>query len=181
MRAPTLHGEMIVLRPIEHRDADAVWDAWNDPETRRLVGVTRPYVREAVERWIDDAAAAADRIDLAVTANGDDEYLGEISLLHVDTAVGSADVRLVMRPALRSRGYGTEAIQLMLGFAFGGLALHRVGAEVLAINTRVRSLYENLGFQPEGRRRDAHRDGEGWCDGVVMSMLDDEYRAGQPA
>jgi len=180
LAAPTLHGEMIVLRPIGLQDAEAVWEVWSDPEGRRLVGATRTYSREAVESWIKDAAAAADRVDLAVTANGSDEYLGEISLLHLDPLVRAADIRLVMRPGLRSRGYGTEAIELLLGFAFDGLALHRVGLELLAVNTRARSLYENLGFANEGRRRDAHRDGDGWCDGIVMSLLEDEYRARTP-
>jgi RimJ/RimL family protein N-acetyltransferase len=50
---------------------------------------------------------------------------------------------------------------------------------VPAVNTRAKSLYENLGFRVEGRLRDAYRDGDGWTDGLVMALLEDEYRAGQ--
>ena len=67
----------------------------------------------------------------------------------------------------------------MLGFAFDGLGLHRVELDVLSVNTRALSLYENLGFRVEGRRRDAYRDGERWCDAIDMGLLEDEYRAGQ--
>jgi RimJ/RimL family protein N-acetyltransferase len=82
-----------------------------------------------------------------------------------------------MRPANRGRGYGTEAIELVLGLAFDGIGLHRVGLDVLSINARAYSLYENIGFRVEGRLRDAYRDGDGWCDAILMALLEDEYRA----
>lgn len=181
MKAPTLQGEMIALRPLQARDADAMHELLSDPEGRRLVGTTHEYTRSEIPGVIARAAAADDRMILAVTANGSEEYLGQIALEAIDRVVRCARVTLQMRPAYRGRGYGTEAIELMLGFAFDGLGLHRLGIQVLSINARATSLYENLGFRPEGRLRDAYRDGEGWCDGIVMGLLEDEYRAGQPA
>jgi RimJ/RimL family protein N-acetyltransferase len=181
MDKPTLLGEMLTLRPIRASDSDHVWESVTDAEGMRLVGETRQPSREEVDAWCAAAATVPDRVDLAITLAGDpnDEYLGEIALEDVDEAVRSADLRLVMRPGYRGRGYGTEAIQLVLGLAFDGLGLHRVGLSVLSINSRALSLYENLGFRVEGRRRDAYRDGERWCDGVDMGLLEDEYRAGQ--
>ena len=136
---------------------------------------------QAQDTWLAGLAASDERIDLAVTANGSDEYLGEIVLDSIDLRLGSANLRLTMRPAYRGRGYGTEAILLVLGMVFDGLGLHRVGAAVPAINARAHSLYENLGFRVEGRLRDAFRDGDGWTDGIVMGLLEDEYRAAQHA
>ncbi|MBO0901048.1 GNAT family N-acetyltransferase [Cellulomonas sp. zg-ZUI222] len=181
MQKPTLQGEMIVLRPIGTDDADAMWDMLDDAEGKRLTGTTRGFTREEVDAWCASREAAEGRYDFAVTAFGDDEYRGEIVLTDVDPDVRCASLRLSMRPLYRGRGYGTEAIELVLGFAFDGLDLHRVELEALSINTRAVSLYENIGFRREGRRRDAYRDGAGWCDAVVMSMLEDEYRAGRVA
>ena len=50
---------------------------------------------------------------------------------------------------------------------------------MLSINARAKSLYENLGFRVEGRKRDAYRDGDGYCDAIIMGLLEDEYRASQ--
>lgn len=177
---PTLTGEMLVLRPLAARDVDAILESVNDPEGRRLTGETRTFARDEVERWVAYTATAPDRVDLAVTRSGDDEYLGEIVLDRIDEAAGNARMRLAMRPAFRSRGYGTEAIDLVLGLAFDGLGLHRVGLEVLALNTRMQAIFENLGFRVEGRRREGARDGERWCDVVLLGLLEDEYRAGRP-
>lgn len=181
MRKPSLEGEMIKLRPIRAEDADAVWDMVQDPEGSRLTGTSTTFTRAQIDAWCATVAELDDRIDLAITANGSDEYLGEIVLNDIDTVVRRANLRLVMRPGSRGRGYGTEAIQLMLGLAFDGLGLHRVDLDVLSVNPRARALYENLGFRVEGRLRDAYRDGERWCDGIVMGLLEDEYRAGQIA
>jgi len=177
MEKPTLQGEMLVLRPIRADDADAMWDMLADPEGRRLTGTTETFTREQVDAWCASRATAEGRYDFAVTVNGSDELRGEIVLNEIDDVVRKANMRLVMRPAYRGRGYGTEGIELVLGFAFDGLGLHRVELDVLSINARAKSLYENIGFQVEGRRRDAYRDGDGWCDGIDMAILEDEYRA----
>ncbi|MCC2309856.1 GNAT family N-acetyltransferase [Cellulomonas chengniuliangii] len=179
MRKPTLEGEMIRLRPVRADDADAMWEMVQDPEGIRLTGTTTVFTRPQIDAWCATIAEEDGRVDLAITANGSDEYLGEIVLNDIDEVVRSGNLRLVMRPAYRGRGYGTEAIQLMLGMAFDGLGLHRVEMDVLSINPRARSLYENLGFRVEGRLRDAYRDGERWCDGLVMGLLEDEFRAAQ--
>lgn len=176
---PTLQGEMLTLRPIRASDAEAVWEVVTDPEGKRLTGTTRTFAREEVDHWCATVGDLPGRVDLAITLAGQDEYLGEIVLTDIDEVVRSANLRLVMRPGYRGRGYGTEAIELVLGFAFDGLGLHRVGLDVLSVNARALSLYENLGFRVEGRRRDAYRDGDRWCDAIDMGLLEDEYRAGQ--
>jgi RimJ/RimL family protein N-acetyltransferase len=181
MQKPTLEGEMIRLRPIRADDAPAMWEMVDDPAGMRTTGTTTVFTREQIDRWCATVSGLDGRIDLAITANGSDEYLGEIVLNEIDEAVGSANLRLVMRPGYRGRGYGTEAIELVLGLAFDGIGLHRVGLDVLTINGRARSLYESIGFVTEGRLRDAYRDGDGWCDAILMSMLEDEYRTPRTA
>jgi RimJ/RimL family protein N-acetyltransferase len=176
MDKPTLEGEMIHLRPVRADDAEAMWEMVSDPEGMRTTGTVTPLSRAEVDAWCATVSDRDGRIDLAITANGSDEYLGEIVLEDIDGALGSADLRMAMRPGYRGRGYGTEAIQLVLGLAFDGIGLHRVGLDVLSINARARALYESIGFRVEGRLRDAHRDGDGWCDAIMMGMLEDEFR-----
>lgn len=177
---PTLSGELVVLRPIRADDADAMWDMVNDPEGARLTGTTEAFTREQVEAWCASVGEAEGRVDWAIT-HGSDEYLGEIVLNRIDSHDANANLRLALRPGQRGRGFGSEAIALVLEYAFaeppGGLGLHRVSLDVLSINPRARILYESLGFVEEGRLRESHRDGEFWCDAIVMAMLEDDYAA----
>ena len=180
MRVPVLRGEMVELRPIEARDADRIWEMVEDPEGRRLTGTTIEFTRDQVDDWAASVADRPGRVDLAITALGSDEYLGEIVLNEIDEVAGCANLRLSLRPAFRGRGYGGEAIPLVLDLAFApapeGLGLHRVGLDVLGINPRARMLYESLGFVQEGRLREAHRDGDHWTDVIVMGVLADDPR-----
>lgn len=180
MDKPVLRGELVVLRPIRADDADAMWDMINDTEGNRLTGTTAAFTREQVDAWCAGLAARDDRIDWAIT-HGSDEYLGEIVLNDIDTHDANANLRLALRPGQRGRGWGSEAISLVLAHAFAeppyGLGLHRVSLDVLSINPRARILYESLGFVEEGRLREAHRDGDFWCDAIVMAVLEDDYRA----
>ena len=182
MDKPVLRGEMVVLRPTRADDADAMWEMVNDPEGMRLTGTTTVFTRDQVDRWCAEVSARDDRLDLAIT-HGTDEYLGEIVLNEMDAHARSANLRLVLRPGQRGRGFGGEAISLVLGHAFAeppeGLGLHRVSLDVLSINPRARMLYESLGFVVEGRLRESHRDGDFWCDSIVMAVLEDDFRAAE--
>jgi RimJ/RimL family protein N-acetyltransferase len=63
-------------------------------------------------------------------------------------------------PAHWGRGFGTEAMQLLLTFAFDELNLHRVQLTVFSYNERAIALYEKIGFQREGTFREfLRRDG----------------------
>lgn len=180
MHTPTLRGEMVVLRPIGAQDADAMWEMLSDdPEGRRLTGTTQEFTRAQVDEWCASVGSREGRQDWAIT-HGSDEYLGEIVLNRLDDHARCANLRLALRAGQRGRGFGGEAIDLVLDHAFApgpdGLALHRVGLDVLSINPRARALYGSLGFTEEGRLRESHRDGEFWCDTIVMGLLEDDER-----
>ena len=182
MDKPVLRGELVVLRPIRADDAEAMWEMVNDEEGRRLTGTTTTLTFEETASWCASLPERDGRIDWAIT-HGSDEYLGEIVLNEIDPVDANANLRLSLRPGQRGRGFGSEAIALVLAHAFAeppfGLGLHRVSLDVLSINPRARILYESLGFVEEGRLRETHRDGDFWADSIVMAVLEDDYRAAQ--
>lgn len=185
-----LAGELVQLRPIELRDAQRLWEAVQDPETMRLTGTTQTFTLEQLEGWITRVSEATDRFDFAMTslmagANGDldDSFIGEIVLNEYDPVLRKANVRLQSLAKFRGRGYGREAMSLVMKFAFTpapeGLGLHRLELDVLSINPRAKMLYESLGFIQEGILRDGAKDSDSFCDVIVMSILEDEYQEGQ--
>jgi RimJ/RimL family protein N-acetyltransferase len=181
---------MMRLRPIEARDSERLWEAVQDPEGTRLTGTTAVFTRDQIEEWASTVSDRPGRYDWAICPAAmregkpiSDEMIGEIVLNDLDEDVRSANLRLQLLPNYRGRGYGREAIVEVLRFAFDGVDgepgphLHRVSLDVLSINPRAQALYESLGFREEGRLRDIYRDGDAWADAIVMSILEDEYRA----
>jgi RimJ/RimL family protein N-acetyltransferase len=159
---PTLVGDLVTLRPVAPGDAEAMWEAVQDPEGIELTGTTASFTYEQVEAWAATRAGAQDRIDLAVVENATGEYAGEVVLNEHDPATGSANFRIALRgPAWYGRGLGTEATRLLVEHGLGPVGLERITLSVLARNPRAVRSYEKVGFRETGREVE---DGEEWVD-----------------
>jgi len=73
------------------------------------------------------------------------------------------------------QGYGTEALTLLLNYAFQELNLHRVSLRVFSFNEKAIHLYKKLEFKEEGAgRQSLFRFGK-WHDMIHMGILQGEY------
>ncbi|WP_307845199.1 GNAT family protein [Planomonospora sp. ID67723] len=162
----------MTLRPVGPEHVDGLWELVNDPETTRLTGSHGSIDREAAAFWYGSRGEHDDRLDLAICTAEDDAYVGEVVLNELDTANLSCNLRIALvGPRAYGRGYGTEAIRLVLGHAFATTDLHRVELEVYAFNDRAAHVYRKIGFVEEGVRRDALLWGGEWHDAILMSIL----------
>jgi RimJ/RimL family protein N-acetyltransferase len=84
----------------------------------------------------------------------------------------------VGHPDDRHQGYGTEAIELLLGYAFEELGLNRVGLSAFEFNDEAIAAYEKLGFVVEGRYRQAIKRNSRFHDAILMSIMKGEWQAG---
>jgi len=76
-----------------------------------------------------------------------------------------------------SRGYGSEAIGVLLDFLFNDMNAHRVWLEVFAENTRAQRAYEKAGFVREGTMRENWFAEGRWMDEHIYSILRSEFNA----
>ena len=175
---PTLTGATVILRPPRAEDAAARLRLGNDAEIIRLYGGSRgdvrPMTMEDATLWV---GSLMDK-DYAwiILARG---LIGHVRLDRVDLLDRRASLALgIEDPARLGKGYGTAAIRLVQGYAFGPLGLHRLSVRVLAYNHRAIRAYEKCGFRIEGLEREAaFVDGE-WHDDVMMGILDRDYAGG---
>lgn len=178
---PTLAGEKVVLRPFADADLDGLRAALADPEAIRLTGSTPDTDADEAERekvlrrWYGTRNAQPDRLDLAVVDRAGGACVGEVVFNEWHAGNRSCNFRVLIGPAGRDRGLGTEAIRLFVGYGFERLGLHRIELEVFAFNPRARRVYEKVGFVAEGVLREVLRDGDGWVDATVMSILAPEW------
>lgn len=73
------------------------------------------------------------------------------------------------------RGYGTDALRLVLRYAFRELNLHRVSLGVFEYNPRAIRAYEKAGFKPEGRARKVVQRDDLHSDVIFMGILREEW------
>jgi len=65
-------------------------------------------------------------------------------------------------------------------FAFGALAMHRISIGVIGFNHKALEFYDKLGFQREGIQRDGYFYNHKFSDFILLSILEDEFRAKNP-
>ncbi len=176
-RAKFLTGERVYLRPLEKEDFNQLYVWSNDPEIRGLTGEVFPTSQDSIEEFQARLRKDNSRVWFGVVVKENDRLIGEAGLLRMFPAWRTTDLSLIIgdRTAWR-KGYGSEAMELLLDYAFGYLNFHRVAIGVVGTNQRALRFYEKMGFRQEGVQRDGYFYNHTYQDFVMMSILEDEFR-----
>lgn len=178
-----LRGTLIRLRAVEPRNLAEAIAQWNqDSEYLRLLDsdACNPASVKKITEWIQtDQEKDPPRFYLfGIHTLEDGRLVGltdldSASYPHQDAYVGIG----IGDREFWSRGYGTDAMKVVLRFAFQELNLRRVTLNTFEYNPRAIRSYEKAGFVHEGRARGfLHRDGKRW-DLIYMGILRDEWLA----
>ena len=128
--------------------------------------------RAAVERLFEEREKSSADDSFAIHRRDEDRPIGVIGLSNIGRADASANLSVILGEAeARDKGLGTEAIRLILSYAFENLGLNSVALSVFDFNEAAIHTYENLGFEREGRMREAIRRDDGFHDAILMRIL----------
>ncbi|HYK73033.1 MAG TPA: GNAT family N-acetyltransferase, partial [Pseudoneobacillus sp.] len=142
-----LSGEKIYLRPLEYDDVDFLFALFNDPTVRYFTGTTEIIVRKQIENFIEKSANINSRVDLIICDQENNLPIGDINLISIDRNNRSAEVGIKIGDnQYQGKGYGTEAMKLLLDYCFSALNLHRISLTVYEYNPRAIRSYEKVGF-----------------------------------
>lgn len=178
-------GERIRFRAIDRDDLPTFVKWINDPEVRQ--GIYLPFSMADEEDWFDRMRALpADEHNLAIEVcepaegEGKDSWkmIGSCGFFKLDGRNRSSEFGIMIGDkSYWNKGLGTEAVHLLVQHGFNTLNLNRIYLRVFENNPRAIRAYEKAGFTHEGRLRQAEfKDGK-YIDLLVMSILEDEFRA----
>jgi RimJ/RimL family protein N-acetyltransferase len=182
MQAPFLISERLYLRPIERRDLPILHTFFNDPQIRALTGEVRPTSESGMEAFLERIGNDPERVWFAIVLKDGDRVIGECGLLRMFPTWRTTDMSMIIGDqAAWGLGYGTEAVHLLLDYAFGSLNFHRIAIGVVSSNERALDFWEKAGFKREGLQRDGYFIRHHYEDFVMLSLLEDEFRAHNPS
>ncbi len=176
-----LEGLLVDLVPYGDRylEQEHTWhnsEAWFWAEAGNRPLPTKAALRRGHEEWLEWREKHADYMVMFGIQAKDGTPLGDIALFEVRPwhRVGMLGAA-IGDPAYWSSGYGTDALLLMVDYAFGWLDMHRVWLGTMSLNARVLRQMEKVGFVPEGRRRGLWYADGAWVDDVLFGLLRDEW------
>lgn len=151
----------------------------NDREQVLLNAPYRPVGEAQHAAWFESIQQHREAVIFGIRPLEEDRLLGYCQLLNINWVHRVAELQIRLGEEKdRGKGYGTDAVRLLVDFAFMDLNLNRVKIQVFATNTRAARVYGNVGFVQEGiLRKAAHLDGC-YVDIIVMGILRDEQRVG---
>lgn len=177
-------GEHIQLTaPDAERDAEIESKWTHDPDYLHAISSepARPLSPTQVKKHHEDAEKEAeksrDTFNFAIRLRDGDRLIGFIRVFGIVWTHGSGRLQLgIGDPADRGHGYGREALNLILRYAFDELNLHRLTAATFEYNVAALNFLQRAGFTVEVRRRQAiNRDGRRW-DAILLGLLRDEWK-----
>jgi RimJ/RimL family protein N-acetyltransferase len=170
--------------PIDHEKDPEIESRWtHDSEFMRLMETNpaRPtsaaMIRKQYEKLEKQIDENKNLYHFMIRAKADDRLIGKAAVQWIEWANSNGFLRLGIGSAEdRSKGYGTQALSMLLRFAFAELNLFRVSAIVAEYNTGAVALLEKFGFVQEVcRRQSLERDGRRW-DLYVFGLLNNEWQ-----
>lgn len=151
-----INGMNIVLRAVILKDAKLLLDLINDPDTEAMLGGSSyPVSMENQENWILKLNAGENSLRCIIAKKeAEDEGLGTIILSDIDRKNGVAQVHIKMDKVKgRGKGYGTDALNTIVRYAFNEMRLNCIYAEVLEYNQPSQKLFAKCGFTKDGMLR----------------------------
>ena len=165
-------GERLYLSPMNVEDAETYVNWLNNRGVSDNLGMTASVVRVPGEKEYIESKKSSD-YDFSIVLN-DDTIIGNISLMHVDLVSGKATLGIFIGDEdNRNKGYGTEAIKLLVDYGFNILRLHNIDLNVFDFNERAIKAYEKVGFKEYGRRHESYfLDGK-FHDEISMEIINE--------
>ena len=185
MDTPLFQGELVRLTAVDPEKDSGAFSRWSgDSEYWRLLASDPAFMfsPQKSKEWLEKTLKEDEQnlFMFMIRRLEDDRLIGEVGLDGVQWNQGDTFIGIGLGERdFWGKGYGTDAMRVILRYAFNELNLHRVSLNVFEYNRRALRSYEKVGFKVEGRaRKFLCREGKRW-DLIFMGILREEWEKEQ--
>lgn len=168
------NGQLVRLATLTEEDIPHLLRWRNSITLKRVTGPSAYFPTSVTEITTSSSSTS---VQFGIHLIDGDRLVGYISLSNIVWSNRVADLGVYVGDAEDwGKGIGSEAVSILLSYAFNELNLHRIQLDVVDYNKRAIRLYNQLGFAHEGtRRQHGQRDGEHF-DVLIYGILASEWR-----
>ncbi|MEI7499914.1 MAG: GNAT family N-acetyltransferase [Bacteroidota bacterium] len=177
MNINLLTGPNLMLRALEPRDVETLYEWENDTSIWKVSNTLTPFSKFHLEDYVLNTQHdifASKQLRLMVVLLKPDEAntpVGTIDLFDFDPFHFRAGVGIMIREIYREKGYAREAMEIIIQYGFEVLRLHQVYCNISPDNLSSLHLFEKLGFVKCAVKRDWINEGEQWKEEWMFQLI----------
>ena len=167
-------GKTISFRAPEPSDIDKLYKWENDTSIWQLSNTVTPFSRHTLEEYILNSHQdiyTAKQLRLMIVLNEGGETVGCIDLFDFDPVNLNAGVGILICGDHRNNGYATEALSMLVDYAFKTLHLHQLYCNITTNNEASLNLFQKQNFKIIGLKKEWIRTKDGWLDEYMLQLL----------
>jgi RimJ/RimL family protein N-acetyltransferase len=166
-----MSGNKCYLSPIDTNDVEKYVEWFNDLQIAENLTFYSKIIN--VENEKPFLNKLANGHSYSIIDNKTNELIGNCSIHELDNLNQTAEIAIVIgNKNYWDKGYGSEALSLLMDYGFKALNIHNIMLSVYSFNKRAIKMYEKAGFKIIGKRREALKRGKEIYDIIFMDILD---------
>lgn len=162
------------FRAPEPSDVDQLYKWENDVSIWHLSNTITPFSRHTLEEYILNAQQdiyAAKQLRLMIILNDTSETLGCIDLFDFDPVNMRAGIGILISDNQRNKGYASEALAMLIDYAFNTLHLHQLYCNITEDNAGSLRLFQKHKFEIVGSKKEWIRAKNNWLNEYLLQLL----------
>ena len=170
-------GKKVLLRAMEPEDVEILYSWENDTSIWHLSTTIAPLSRYTLEQYVlntnmDIYGSRQLRmmIDLRAEINGM-STIGSVDLFEFEPTHMRAGIGILVHKDFRGKGLASEALDILIRYAFRTLQLHQVFCNISTSNTDSLNLFKSKGFYYIGTKKEWNRFNNHWHDEAMFQLI----------
>jgi diamine N-acetyltransferase len=168
-------GEKVFLRALELSDVQTLYAFENDTRIWNISDTIMPYSSFALEQYVlgvvNSDIYASKQLRLVICECSTGRATGLIDLFDFSPKHLRASVGILIHADYRQNGYASEALQLIIDYAFTTLTLHQLSCSLTSDNIASIKLFQKHGFILTGAKKEWLRLNDKWVDELIYQLI----------
>ena len=169
-----LQNEQLRLRAPEPEDLEFLYRCENDTSLWQYGNTLSPFSKYALHQYIGQAEQnifVSRQLRFMIENKKENSLVGTIDLYDFDPYHNRAGLGILIEKSCQRRGFATQALNLLIEFAFDFLHIHQLYAYIPTENTGSLALFGKLGFAQSGLLKDWNMGLEKYNDIAVYQLI----------
>lgn len=173
-----LKGQNIYLRALEPEDLEFIYTIENDESIWEVSHTQTPYSKFLIRQYLENAHQdiyEAKQLRLAICEKDAFQAIGLIDLFDYDPQNSRAGIGILIHTeSYKSKGIGTEALDLLIKYSFSNLQLHQLYANISTDNEASLQLFTKFGFQKIGVKKQWNKINNQYKDEILFQLINEK-------